>query len=267
MHSTTTRRRLGAGALIAGAAFLAIGAFAPAAQAGDPEPGPAVFGAGYDSYLNENQRGLSDEGIEGSESCPTDDAVDELTAWHFVMSANTHDFASLDVAFTLGGTNVTMSNLTPVAKPTDPAGWAAFDPDTQFIADPDGKHAYVYTDSDGGVVRDAAAQDSPDSAGPKFQLSHVCTGPGTGTDGSTDGGTTTGSAGTTTGTADTTTGDALPNEEVADPKTEVAGEVVTRPETLPRTGDNDRSLFLIGMGLVTIGAVAMIARRELFIRS
>jgi LPXTG-motif cell wall-anchored protein len=98
-----------------------------------------------------------------------------------------------------------MSNLAP--KTT--AQWASFDPDLHFIADPDGKHAYVYTDTS-GVVRDAAAQDSPDTAGPKFQLSHVCLGEGGSTDGEATaaGGTDTTSGGTdtTAGGTDTTAG-------------------------------------------------------------
>ena len=33
------------------------------------------------------------------------------------------------------------------------ADWATFDPLTNFIADPDGKHAYVYTLGAGDVLR------------------------------------------------------------------------------------------------------------------
>ena len=246
---TPRRRRLGATSIIIGAALMAVGFLASPAQAalGDP-----VFGAGYDSYLNEQQRGISSDTFSDSTNCPTDEAVAGLTAWHFVLSANTHDFASLDVAFTVEGTDFTMSGLTP--KTT--ADWATFDPDLNFIADPDGKHAYVYTEGTGGTVRDAAAQDSPDSTGPKFQLSHVCKADSTTDTGTTDTGTTdTGGVLGTTGSQDTGGTDA-----------QVKGEVVL-PQQLPATGAHDRSLFIIGMGFLAIGAIALMAKRELYNRS
>ena len=51
--------------------------------------------------------------MSSSGACPSNAVVNGLTAWHFVLTANSHDFASLDVAFVLNGSNVTLSGLTP----------------------------------------------------------------------------------------------------------------------------------------------------------
>ena len=93
MKTTPTRRRLAAGLMTIGAALVAVAMFAPPAQAGGT---PAVFPAGYDTYLNENQRGLSSDDV-GPGACPTDAAVAGLTSWHFVLPKDTHDFLTLDV--------------------------------------------------------------------------------------------------------------------------------------------------------------------------
>src|SRR5262245_21562552 len=93
---TPGRRRFGAVAVVIGAALMAMGLLAPAAHAAAGDP---VYGPGYDSYLNANQRGITSGGVGGG-TCPTDESVAGLTAWHFVLSENTHDFASLSVAFT-----------------------------------------------------------------------------------------------------------------------------------------------------------------------
>jgi len=205
---TPRRRRFAAATLALGVVFAASGVFLSPAEAA----GPAVFGAGYDSYLLANQRGTTAAEKETGSACPGNAVVAGMTAWHFVLAGNTHDFASLDVAFVLNGVNVTLTGLTP--KTT--ASWATFDPAHNFIADPDGKHAYVYT-SGTGSVSDAASQDTPDSAGPQIVLSHTCAGAGTttttteGTTSTTEGttstteGTTTTTEGTTTTTEGTTT--------------------------------------------------------------
>jgi LPXTG-motif cell wall-anchored protein len=79
--------------------------------------------------------------------------------------------------------------------------------------------------------------------------------------GTTDGGTTTGGVAPTTGEADTT-GDVAPVDN------EVKGAVITAPAAeLPRTGSADRSLFVIGMAFIVAGALALIAKREVFLRS
>jgi LPXTG-motif cell wall-anchored protein len=195
VHDLTPRRRRLAGASLAlGMVLATSGIFLSPAKAA----GPAVFPAGYDSYLQENQRGIAAAEKETGAACPTDAAVAGLTAWHFVLTGGSHDYVSLDVAFVLGGTNVTLSGLTP--KTT--ADWATFDPNAHFIASPDTKHAYVYT-SGTGSVRDAASQNSPDSTGPQIVLSHTCAGSGSTT--TTTEGTTTTTEGTTTTTEGTTT--------------------------------------------------------------
>jgi LPXTG-motif cell wall-anchored protein len=281
MTTTPKRRRVGAATLLAGAAFVAAGFLSSPAQAG--EPVEREYTTGYDSYLKESQLGTTAEAAPHDGTCPSDASVDDLDAWHFILDGNAHDFVSIDVTFNIDGTEVELTGLTPIAKPTNDAEWAAFDPETEFIADPDGKHAYVFAggDADDFVV-DAAAQLDPEADAPAdFQLSHTCVAEGGGTDGTTDD-TTTDDTTTDDGTTDDTTTDdgstdqvlgtdsvnptTTGGDEPSTDDTEVQGKVVQRGQ-LPRTGDSDQSLFLIGMGLITIGAVVMIARRELFVRS
>lgn len=282
MTTTPKRRRLGALTASVGAALIGLSLLASPSQAG--EPVQREYTTGYDTYLKASQLGTTAEDAPDG-TCPSDESVDGLNAWHFVLDGNTHDFASITVTFDIDGTEVEYSGLTPVAKPTTDAEWAAFDPTTSFIADPNAKHAYVFAggDADDFVV-DAAAQTDPEAGAPAdFQLSHACVAEGgggddggdvgaddQGDDGTTDDG---GDDGTTDdGGDDGTTDQVLGTDSVNPttggeaPKDEVKGNVVL-PEQLPRTGDNDQSLFLLGMGLITIGAVVMIARRELFVRS
>ena len=172
MHDLTPRRRRISAALLVFGAFLGtFGLFISPAQAAGTDP---VFGDGYDSYLNANQRGIAGSGVEQRTDCPTNAVVSGMTAWHFVLTQNSHEFASLDVAFNLGGSNVTLNGLT--AKTT--AQWGSFDPAANFITSPSLKHAYVYT-STTGILRDAASQDTPNTSGPKLVLSHHCDPPTT----------------------------------------------------------------------------------------
>jgi hypothetical protein len=86
--------------------------------------------------------------------------------------------------------------------------------------------------------------------------------------GDTDGGDTTGGdTGTTTGGVSPTTGEADTTGSVAPNDSEVKGAVVTAPAAeLPRTGSADRSLFLIGMAFLVVGAATLIAKHEMFLR-
>jgi LPXTG-motif cell wall-anchored protein len=273
VHDLTPRRRRLAGASLAlGMVLATSGIFLSPAKAA----GPAVFPAGYDSYLQENQRGIAAAEKETGAACPTDAAVAGLTAWHFVLTGGSHDYVSLDVAFVLGGTNVTLSGLTP--KTT--ADWATFDPNAHFIASPDTKHAYVYT-SGTGSVRDAASQNSPDSTGPQIVLSHTCAGSGStttttegttttteGTTTTTEGttttteGTTTTTEGTTTTTEGTTTTEVSPSSTEQGPTTTagepttsetVAGEQVTR--ALPTTGSSTTLPLVVAGGALILGGL------------
>ena len=176
MHDLTPRRRrLSAALLVLGAFLGTFGLFINPAQAAGSEP---VFGPGYDSYLMANQRGIAGSGVEQQTDCPTNAVVSGMVSWHFVLKRNTHGFATLDVAFRnilpAEPSDFTLTGLTP--KTT--AEWAGFDPATNFITFPSPKHAYVYTPSM-GIVRDAASQDTPNSPGPNFVLSHVCDPPPT----------------------------------------------------------------------------------------
>ena len=267
MHSTPTRRRLAATTLGVGVALLAVGLLtSPAQAAGDP-----IFGAGYDSYLHDPHRGTAANSGGFVGTCPSDATVAALTAWHLVLNGSSHDFVTLDVALTIDGSNVTLTGLVPVAKPTDAAGWAAFDPATEFIADPNTKHAYVYAGDGDDVLRDAAAQLNPDSPADKFVLSHICPSPVTTT--TTEEETTTTEEETTTTTEEETTTTTEEEttttaEEETTTTAQVLGNVVTpaggvAAAQLPRTGDNDQALALIGAGLLLIGGGAMLVRRDL----
>jgi len=279
---TLRRRRFAAASLALGVVLATSGlSLSPASASG-----PAVFGPGYDSYLLENQRGITASETETGEACPSNAVVAGLTAWHFVITGNTHDFASLDVAFVLDGSDVTLSGLTP--KTT--ADWATFDPGANFIADPSTKHAYVYT-SGTGSVRDAASQDTPDSAGPKIVLSHTCGGTGTTTTTeptttttepttttteptttTTEPTTTTTEPTTTTTEPTTTTSSAVSPSSTAQEPTSTTGVEASTTETvsgeqissaLPRTGAG-RTLPLVyaGSALILVGLVSLRLGRE-----
>ena len=288
------RQRLGAVTLLIGALLVAFGLLAPPAQAADP--GDTVFGAGYDVYLHDAHRGVLADGFAGDETeegadCPSNAIVDGMTGWHFVIPGSDHAFDTLDVAFQLDADPE--PEIVTLTKKTD---WTGFDPTTNFFSAPSGKHAYVYTSGDDDVMLlDAAAQVLPSASLDKFNLSHTCPGGGEATtdDGTTDETTTddgtTDETTTDDGTTDeTTTDDGTTDETTTDdgsddvlattgsvtdgttdenakPSTEVLGEVITpAAETLPATGANDRSLLVLGIGLIAIGAVVLIAKRSVF---
>jgi LPXTG-motif cell wall-anchored protein len=288
------RQRFGLVTLLIGAALTLIGLVAPPAQAADA---PAKYTTGYDSYLHGPHRGSAPGDANNSPDCPENAVVDGMTSLHFVLRQNTHTISTLTVTFTISGSDVEYANMTP--KTT--SQWGSFDPTTNFITHPTGKHAYVYTPTN-AVLVDAAAQDSPDSTGPIMNLSHVCLGTGE-TDGSTDNstdntdvstdstddgttddtddGTTDDTDDGTTddtddgatddtddGATDDTTDDVLgtagSTDDSAKPPVEVEGEVIT-PDQLPATGAEDRSLLVLGLGFLAIGSVVLIAKRSVFI--
>ncbi len=266
MHATPKRRRLAVGTMVAGAALTTIGLLSPAAQAGEPVEPEREYTTGYDTYLNEGQLGSTAASKDNGESCPEDASVDGLTAWHFVLQGSANDFETLDVTFDFGEGPVELAGLTPVlVDDLETFDWSTFDKATEFISHPTLKHAYVYTSGTGtAVLVDAAAQVTGADPADKFQLSHTCVGDGgttDGTDGTDDGG----DDGTTTddggddGTTTDDDGGILPNEETKDPN-EVKGNVVL-PDQLPRTGDNDGSLTIVGVALLAIGAGVLLARR------
>ena len=241
---TPRRRRFAAATLAFGLVLAASGLFLSPAKAA----GPAVFGAGYDSYLQENQRGATAAEKQTGSTCPGNPVVAGKTAWHFVLTANTHDFASLDVAFVLNGVNVTLTGLTPQTT----ASWATFNPALHFIADPNGKHAYVYTTGTGSV-RDAASQNTPDSTGSTIVLSHTCAGAGTTTT-TTEGTTTTAVSPTTTEGTTTTAGDPTTSDTVAG---------VQLTKALPRTGSSSTGMLgFAGGALILAGLVILRLGRE-----
>lgn len=248
MHDLTPRRRrLSAALLVLGAFLGTFGLFINPAQAAGSEP---VFGPGYDSYLMANQRGIAGSGVEQQTDCPTNAVVSGMVSWHFVLKRNTHGFATLDVAFRnilpAEPSDFTLTGLTP--KTT--AEWAGFDPATNFITFPSPKHAYVYTPSM-GIVRDAASQDTPNSPGPNFVLSHVCDPPPTTT--------------TTTVLENTTT---VPETTTTEPPPSVLATVVTAaviadPDSIPRTGSSSTEMLVFAGGaLILAGLVTLRLGRE-----
>jgi len=239
MHATPARRRIAGATMALGSVFLGISLFAPSANAG--EDAPAYFDpAAFDTTLHGPHRGTSADAAGFADgTCPTDESVAGLTSWHFVITDNDQDFDTLDVRVTIDGLGTTL-HLT--AK----ADFVGFDPTTNFLADPNAKHAYVFAGDGDDVLVDAAAHAAPPGPADKFVLSHICPG-------EDDGGTTTG--GTTTGEVQATTG----GEQ---PETEVLGNVV-EPQQLPATGDNDASLAIIGTALVLIGGGILLIRRNM----
>jgi LPXTG-motif cell wall-anchored protein len=245
MHTTPARRRIAGATMALGAILLGMSLFAPSANAG--EDAPAFFNpADYDTTLHGPHRGTSADASGFSGTCPTDESVAGLTAWHLILTDNGgHDYESLDVRVTIDGLGVTLTGLTPKAKDD----WAGFDPTKNFMADPTLKHAYVYAGDGDDVLVDAAAQVTPDGAADKIVLSHICPGEGTTDDGGDDGG-------------DTTTGEVQATTGGEQPETEVLGNVV-EPQALPVTGDNDASLAIVGAALVLVGGGILLIRRNM----
>jgi LPXTG-motif cell wall-anchored protein len=240
MKTTTTRRRFGAGALLTGAVFLALGVMAPAAQADHVEADDYPGNPSCADLLFPNEfriDNIPDLPAEGDYTPATD---------------NTTEVGTIPAGFT-----ITIDNVEVVGDLAE-FDWAAkadsgpFPLDAVLVKASNGGNAYVYNPD---VASDTNLQSLKDS------ISHIsfCWG-------APEGGTTGGVEPSTDSQEPSDDGGALPNTETKTPS-EVEGEVITAPAELPRTGENDRSLFLIGMGLITIGAISMIARRELFIRS
>lgn len=239
----------------------AFGALAvPAAATAAP---PVFENPHYDTYLKAAQRGVTAESMDAAETaCPEVTAVSGETGWHFVLDGDSHDFATIDVAFNIDGVQVVLVELTPKAA-DDPT----FDITLNYVASPTGKHAYVYTASSGTLL-DAAAFVSPRALLGDFQLSHTCVGEGTTT--TTEGTTTTESTTTTTegtttteSTTTTTEGTTTTSATVLGSTTSatVLGIQVTRD--LPRTGTGSTlplvwtAVVLLGSGLALLGSARL----------
>jgi LPXTG-motif cell wall-anchored protein len=248
MHATPLRRRIAAATITVGAVLVGVSLFAPSANAGGAPT--RVYTTGFETYLNEGQLGTTADSKDDGQSCPTDESVAGLTAWHFVLEGSANDFEQLVVTFDIGGTQVERTYSSVVVAGGDLAtfDWSTFDKDTEALSTPDGKHAYVYTGGGGSAVLvDAAANVSGADPSDKFQLSHTCAGEGTTDDGGDDGG--------DDGDVQATTGS-------QEPEAEVKG-VVVLPQQLPATGDNDASMAIIGTTLVLIGGGILLVRRNL----
>ena len=217
---------------------------------------PPVFGPGYHSYLGIGQRGVAASSLETSQKCPSAAVVAGWTAWHFILDAPA-EVASLDVAFTLDGHEVTLAGLT--ARTTEQ--WATFSPAENFIADPSRHDAYVYTPWS-GVVHDAASYNTPDSPESSIVLSHTC--------GATSSSTPTTTIPTTTiptTTIPTTAteeqieiGTALVIEQSPPTSVGVLALVITR--SLPATGPSGSlPLTIMGGVLILAGLVSLRLRR------
>ena len=253
MHATPIHR-IAAGITLVGASLLAFGTFAPMAQA-DTGPTP------YED---------KDDGEPGTRDCASYDPA--LIEFKIDSQPEDGDYFEGDAEVKGDLPDGFFISITGVDTTGDVVvfDWAAFVADGDDVdTDPDpfpidivlvkaGPGGIEYTYTAPGAVSDT------DLESPKDSISHVTfcfdiPEEGT-TGGDTTGGDTTGGTDDVLGTggeADTTGG----TTGGTPPPVEVAGEVI-EPDTLPRTGDNDRSLAIIGGALVLIGGGIMLIRRN-----
>jgi LPXTG-motif cell wall-anchored protein len=238
--STTTTdwrafRRLGRGLAVVGLVIAAMGLLPQAASAA-PNWDPAD-----NAFLHEAHKGSSNPGFKTGDCPARPEGAAGDWGWHFVLPGNTSDFITIDVDFQNDG----------------------FTQHIAFVADPDGKHAYVYT-SGPDTLLDARAHVSGTET--EFVLSHVCTGTTSTTTTTTVPETTTTVPETTTTVPETTT--TVPETtttlgggggETATTAASVLGEQETRAvagDALPRTGTNTIGLVVAGLVLILLGSIA-----------
>ena len=222
----------GVASILAGG-FLAITGFTTPVSAD-----PTFDETAYDAHLHGPHHGATNPGFETGD-CPASPAGKPY-GWHFVLPGSDTEFASLSVHFEGAG----------VLE------------DVDFVSHPTGKHAYVYT-AGADTLIDAVAMTSGGDED-RFVLSHVCT-PDT---------TTTEEEPPTTGEEPPTTGEEPPTTG-EEPTTSVLGVVVERPapqapapaqaaqgQQLPRTGDEELTLALAGIGLILLGGGALLFSRD-----
>ena len=240
--TSTTRRRIATGSVAIGLSLVAFGAFAPNAQA---DTGPTEYGGNPNcaavGFANEFK-------IDQINDLPAEGDYTPATA-------NTVEVGTIPAGFT-----ITLDNVEVVGDNAE-FDWAAkadsgpWPIDAVLVKASDGGNGYTYTAP--GATSDI------DLVSLKDSISHISFCWNDGED-PTTGDPTTGDPTTgdpTTGDP-TTTGDVSPTTGAVAPETEVKGAVVL-PAQLPRTGDNDASLAIIGGALVLIGGGVLLARRNM----
>jgi len=243
----------GVASILAGG-FLAITGFTTPVSAD-----PTFDETAYDAHLHGPHHGATNPGFETGD-CPASPAGKPY-GWHFVLPGSDTEFASLSVHFEGAG----------VLE------------DVDFVSHPTGKHAYVYT-AGADTLIDAVAMTSGGDED-RFVLSHVCTPDTTTTEEepptteeepptTEEEPPTTGEEPPTTGEEPPTTGEEPPTTG-EEPTTSVLGVVVERPapqapapaqaargQQLPRTGDEELTLALAGIGLILLGGGALLFSRD-----
>jgi LPXTG-motif cell wall-anchored protein len=249
MSTSPTRKRVGIGAIAAGLTLVGFGTFAPTANAQDPPAGNngtvKIDGVDFDIHPD-------NEPHPGCVFQVDFYGFDALTDVTIAFEAQPPSGAFEEI-YTESG----------VLDDDDNSGGGSEEGlDGQFTIDLSDELASSEPHPNQGYhVKLTVTADDHDETG--AQSKHkVFWVEGCGDVGGTTGGTTDGTTGVlgTSGSVDsgTTTG------EVA-PQAQVKGAVIRGQ--LPRTGDNDASLAIIGTGLIAIGGAVLRARRSAFARS
>jgi hypothetical protein len=252
-------RTMGRGLLAGGALCVIAGVVLASGVVAAPNWDPSD-----NAYLHAQHKGSSNPGFAASGTCPTPpEGASGDWGWHFVLQGSSTTFVTIDVDFQNDG----------------------FHQHVPFVAQPDAKHAYVYTAGPDTLLDARAFVSGPAT---EFVLSGICTGTtSTTTTTTTEESTTTTEESTTTTTTEesttttttteqpttTTTGGGLPSSTTttaptgsvlpssteppttAQPAASVLGEQVTRDQTIPRTGIDSDALFPIGLALLLAGLV------------
>lgn len=237
-------RRIGAAALIAGLALVVFASVASAEEA-TPTDTPAAVSeditttATGSATLKSAHVGATNPGFSTGD-CPsntTDFSGD--WGWHFVFQGSTTDFVTLTVTFDApphtdvsGGVDSNPAdNLTISGNAVGAGGTEA------FVSHPDAKHAYVFTPGPDYMLLSGSATTSGTDLDQEFNLSHVCTGT---------------TPTTTTAPPTTTTIEVSPTTVAQGPAVEAGA-----AQQLPRTGSFSLPMFLVGLGLMVGGAIAL----------
>jgi LPXTG-motif cell wall-anchored protein len=249
MSNTPTRKRLGIGTITAGLALLGFGALAPTANAQDAPAGNngtiKVDGVDFDTHPNNE---------------PHPGCIFQIDFYGF--DALTDVTMVFDAQPPTGGFEEIYTESGTLDDDDNSGGGSEAGLDGQFTIDLSDELASSEPHPNQGYhVKLTITADDHDETG--AQSKHkVFWVDGCGDTGGTTGGNTDGTTGVlgTSGTIDggTTGGDVAP-------QTQVKGAVVRNE--LPRTGDNDASLAIIGAGLIAIGGAVLLARRETITRS
>jgi LPXTG-motif cell wall-anchored protein len=249
MSTSPTRKHVGIGAIVAGLSLVGFGTFAPTANAQDAPAGNngtiKIDGVDFDIHPDNE---------------PHPGCVFQVDFYGF--DALTDVTIAFEAQPPTGGFEEIYSEDGVLDNDDNSGGGSEAGLDGEFTIDLSDELASSEPHPNQGYhVKLTVTADDHDETG--AQSKHkVFWVDGCGDVGGTTGGTTDGTTGVlgTSGSVDsgTTTG-------AVAPQAEVKGAVI--PDQLPRTGDNDASLAIIGVGLIAIGGTVLLARRATFTRS